>query len=512
MLNMNSFNIQSKECTGEDAELMHNQIESLKSSNKISSWAEAYLYKVCKQGLTTDLWQETVDDMILASKLGVSSEEDFRVFFYIDNFVEDLVEEIFGVALSESEEDELKSYMFGIRDQVGYHDLLSFRVAILKWLKANDKNVKEALWGSTSRNRGSISYFLKKHNLEYWKVLVDLVRKATAYGIPKEVALKEASEQLEGTEKLNFLSWYNFRFGNDKELYDINKKIKENSRGNLAMTKPATKLAGIHEDKLTYYIPHFKEQFGPTNKEEEKTTSLPAYDEQKAKDFNSARSKMISRTFAIDKLLEKYVNILKEEQIEEIEDALNNLRKKVRKLKMANTVSDCFHKTANILEKHDFARGSEMLRLIAEDRSLQKTAITEAHSSDLESMLKKLYGISDALKRRDLVRMLAEIDLQLYNLNIAGFFPELTDAQSKLIDAYAYASNKIQDVIPKLRSGVSQGGGISITMSEDDEDVVTPDSLKPEFQDKSKLKPKINEELSDEVSELARAIEKPIVE
>lgn len=495
----------SRECTGEDAELMVAEIDNLKSSNQINNWAESYLLRVCKQGLTTDLWSETVDDMILASELGVSSEEDFRAFFYIDHFVEDLIEELIGVQLTESEQDSLKTYMFSIRNEVGYTDLLSFRVAILKWMKNNGKTVKQALWGSTSRNRGVSTYYLKKYNIERWKTLVELVRKSIAYGIPKKVALREAADQLEGIEKYDFLSWYNFKFGNERVLYNLNKKIKEKSKGNLSMTKPTTKLAGIYEDQMAYYIPKFNDHI----KQYEDTTStpevsLPSYNEQKVQDFNTARSKMVSRTFAIDKLLEKYVDILKEEQVEEIEDALNQLRKKVRKLKMASIVNDSFHKTANILEKNNFDRGAEVLRLIANNDVIEKTAITKAHSKDLEDMLQKLYDISDSLKRRDLVRLLAEIDLRLYELNIAGFFPELTDAQSKLIDAYAYASNKVQDVIPKLRSGITQGGGVSFDLSEEDlleTETLPVDQVKPEGQD-----------LADEVSKLVHEIEKPVSE
>jgi len=490
------------------------EIEKLYDASLINEWSKNYLTKVCAEGMTDALWDEAVKDMKLASAIGVLNDEDFRAFFYIDYFIEDLVEEIFGTRLTEKEEDALKSYMFSIRDDVGYTDLISFRVAILKWLQSKNKKTKEAGWGQGTRNNGDAPYFMKRHNMEHWKTLVELVRKATVYGIPKDVALQQAASELEGIEKFDFLSWYKFSFGRDKALYDINKEIREKSRGSLAVTKNANKFAGIFEDAETYYIPKFRDAQDSPKKEDAPQRALPAHDEQKAEDFNAARSKMISRTFAIDKLLEKYEDTLSEKQLEEIEDALNDLRKKVRKLKMSSMVTDVFYKTANILTKNNFADGAGVLKSIVDNKPLLKNAITEAKSEDLEVLLEDLYKISDTLKRRDLVRQLAEVDLELYSLNIAGFFPELTDAQAKLIEAYAYASNKVQDVIPKLRSGITQGGGINFNLEEEGDDlppVAIPKKM-PAPVEKREKKRVPTDEFAKELAELSKAIDSPLKE
>lgn len=458
------------------------QANDLKESGELSEWAYNHLMNNCCDGVTDELWAEAVSDMKVVSKLGINSSEDYRKFFYIDNFIEDLAEEILGKNLSEKEEEDAKVFMFGLKETIQYNNLLDFRVALLKWVQS--KTVKSAAWHTRTRNNSGFGFMLHKYDLSRWSKMAVAVNNAVVHGVPKSLALEEITSELPNDEKYNFLSWYSFTQGQNKNLYDINTKIKNMDKG-AKLSK--IKTAGIYEDSNSYFIPKFKNTDHRQDKNEDRQPSVQSFDEQKAEDFNTVRSKMVSRTFAIDKLLEKYKDVLNEKQIDEIEDALNSLRKKVRKLKMASTVNDCFAKTAGILKKNKFDSGAQILEEI-----ITKKAITEAKSADLEDLLAKLYKISDELKRRDMVRGLAEIDLALYKLNIAGFFPELTDAQSKLIDAYGYASNKVQDVIPRLRSGITQGGGVSITLdneeSEEDE----------------------NNERAEQISELAKAIERPV--
>ena len=50
-----------------------------------------------------------------------------------------------------------------------------------------------------------------------------------------------------------------------------------------------------------------------------------------------------------------------------------------------------------------------------------------------------------------MIRELATIDILLNELGLASYFTELTDAQSHLIEAFGYASNKVESAISKLR-------------------------------------------------------------
>ena len=75
----------------------------------------------------------------------------------------------------------------------------------------------------------------------------------------------------------------------------------------------------------------------------------------------------------------------------------------------------------------------------------------------VSTIVDRLEGISKVLKSRDIIRELAAIDILLNELGMASLFPELTDSQSKLIESFGYASNKIESAVAKLRgSGVSR--------------------------------------------------------
>lgn len=431
------------------------RLNSLHANNEINDYMYNFILKSSESGYDQQMLDEALDDAITVSKLHISSDEEYRTFFYIDQFTEDLIGEIFGIKLSEEEEEELKIFLFNSSKDIVLNDLLSYRVLVLKWLKGKGKLSKDA--NRFTRLRNEAPLYLDKYNLERWGELVKSINKAILAGLSTNVAIKYASDSiLDHIEKLNFLAWYNFRFGNLKDLYNVNKKIKQKSA---KMTKKV-KTASIYEDALNYYVP--KEVFKseePGQVYEANTQQNVVHDFLKQTDtetLEDARSKMVARTFAIDKLLEKYRQVLNEQQVDDIENALNTLRKQIRKLKSAQTITDFMIKTANILEKSGFEDGSITLKKIASnDQKLVKNALVQPDSADsLSDLLDELTLISTFLKQREIVRHLAQADLALYNLNIASLFPELTEAQSKLIDAFSYASNKIDDIIPKIRGAV----------------------------------------------------------
>lgn len=440
--------------------------QDLFKNNKINQFALEYLVEISDDGLDDSLFQEAVDDMLIATSLGVTSKEDFRVFFYIDHFCEDLVDEIFGVSLNESEEDDLKRFMFGLKDKVDFSNLLSYRVAILKWLQDKGKLEKEAFFGQHTRQNATPIKYLNKYNLENWAILVNLINKMLSLGIDRKRALIEASNKIEDNqERLNFLSWYNFKFGKDKIKYDVSSS-QESDMSN-------RKFAGIYEDAAQYYIP--KEHFGSGVSNTSPESLITPVEElnskkEKEQDLEAARAKMLSRTFAIDKLLQKHHKTLGIEQVDKIEDALNSLRKQIRKLTLASMFTDCMIRTASIVESNGFQEGGDVLRKIAVDGLVPGQSTGE---DSLNKLLEQLGNVSTFLKQREIVRELAEADLLLYELNLASLFPELTEASSKLIDAFSYAGNKVDDIIPKIRGAADNlsSGNVRQEPEEEEEEV-----------------------------------------
>lgn len=449
-------------------------LEKLDKRDHINTYMLDYVRRVCANGMDTEMCHEAINDAILASEYGVENDEDFKIFFYIEHFVDLEAEEITGPLMSFDKMD-LKKFLFSKRHDVDYSNLTSYRAMVLLWMKS--KKMSKAAYADF----GGKPFVYRRYDLDGWKRLAHEVNKLVALGQDRDDALITMAKNLDLQEREDFKAWYGFNFGNNRRLYNINDKIRDSSkRGAQVSDTKLLKVASIFEEGNSYWavdLPKPK----PIIVDDQKNESVVdrTIKDQKASDMNAVKTKMINRTFAIDKLLEKYRTIFTEEQMDQIEDALNVLRKKIRKLKTASIINDTMIKTASILKGHKFDEGASVLISLAappaEDAmaapvepDATKTdgegpprkpspqtgerSIDELRKEDLTPILDKLYDVSVRLKRRNIVREIAEIDLNLYNLNISSFFPELTDAQAKLIEAFGYASNKIEDVIPKLRS------------------------------------------------------------
>lgn len=399
------------------------------------------------------MWNEAMLDAREASEFGVNTDEEYQLFNYVDMFVEDVASDVFGDKLSYDEEKSLKKFLFQSRTEFDFNELSSFWTATVKWLKEKSKN-KYAY-----PNVGENGYrYVKRDNTYRWAELANEVRKAILKGKQEIEALAISASRLPEDERLEFKAWYRFKFSQLKNLYDVNKKIKEQSEGNMKILRRAnSKFGYITESENRYYLPDFRS----VNPVEEETMSVEDFMARKQKEeaFQEARSKLVSRTFAIDKLLERYFDVLSPEDIAALEDYLNALRKKIRQLKCADTVQDVMIKAANMFERKGFKHGKDELDLLLADYfnvPIVKKAVA-VDTSALSEIITKLQELSNELKGRDIVREIARLDFKLHDMNISALFPELSDAQGKLIDATAYASNKLDSVIPKMRSVMTRG-------------------------------------------------------
>ena len=431
------------------------------SCGLINEYAAGKLLAMVKDGLTEDLWQGAIDHYREASDAGVSNDKDFAMFFYIDLFADDLLYDILGTKLSDDERSEFKRFLFQNRKRLNLTSIESFKNAAREWADGADSLDKRAY-----PNTGNIVAAESAYDLNKWAHLFVQIQNMIRTGLGADVAMTRMASSLSIPEKYKFLIWANYNMKSEFKKYDVNHEIR--ARENL-LRREAPMRNKIASDGQYYYVPKFI-----TRPEQPLDTPvMPAhdqdsgYDDQYAIDFEAARNKLMSRVFAIDKLLEKYRKVIKPEQVEAVEEALSELRKRVRKLRLASSVKDSLIKTANILNKLEFSDGAQELLAIAADEDLAQPAGTtrvverefksvppEQREGALDDAVKRLTDISSVLKNRDLIRSLAEIDLMLHKLRMSSFFPEIQEAQSKLIDAFGYASNKVEDLLPKLRGGL----------------------------------------------------------
>lgn len=116
----------------------------------------------------------------------------------------------------------------------------------------------------------------------------------------------------------------------------------------------------------------------------------------------------------------------------------------------------------------------------------------------LETASKKLEEIAGRLADRRVVRLLAEFDIMLDQLGVAPMFPELAEAQSKLIDAYSYAITRVTKMLGMLSSGknIAEISGAKEQEIQKSIDKEVSKTFNPEKETEPKGTPAINEEFA----------------
>lgn len=89
----------------------------------------------------------------------------------------------------------------------------------------------------------------------------------------------------------------------------------------------------------------------------------------------------------------------------------------------------------------------------------------------LDDAASKLDEVAGMLSDRRIIRLLAEFDIMLDKIGIAAMFPELAEAQSKLIDGYSYALTRVTKMMGQLANAKmlleAKDGGESLTAGQE---------------------------------------------
>jgi predicted DNA-binding protein len=268
-------------------------------------------------------------------------------------------------------------------------------------------------------------------------------------GLLEPDAIRRTISHLPVSDRLDFLTWYGLKYKSGKNISYL--AAEEDT-----LIKLIKKAAG--EDDTSGYVYEFQRRQQQQPAESPRTESFARdhnADPMTAEEFKKMRDKMVGRTFAIDKLLEKYRHLLKEEQFDAVEDSLNALRKNIRKLKVA-TLKDAIEKTAFLAEQNDWFEGADLIRRIADtDEQFVKVANLISRPEEMGKVLQSLEEISGFLRQRAIIRELSARDIDIFNLGF-GHMPEIGDAAAKLMEAFNGAANKIDDLVGKLRAELQQ--------------------------------------------------------
>lgn len=320
---------------------------------------------------------------------------------------------------------------------------------------------------------------VKSQDLNDWIKRISGIYNKTSRGFNRENVIDEFTQDMSSYEKSNFKQWLKHYEDGDYYKYNVGKNM--NKQANISDPNYLETLNNLFNTKE---IHKQREQDAKDKRNEarQKRTAL--------------KGKMLSRLRSLDKLLDQYFSELdlsaddnldpnkakqKADSVKQLNDQLTQLKSNLQQLstvassvdkmyKIGNMAKGIgFNKFANIIIKeavelerssreldHDSAEPSKNLAGMKESFNGRGNIENIKDSANPLVILDKLEILSHFLGERSLIRELAEVDIMLHELGMAAYFPELAEAQSKLIDSFTYASRKIEESISKIRGGLEQ--------------------------------------------------------
>lgn len=430
-------------------------IREAKKKGLINPYMSSKLSDAAADGLTDSLYEELVQDAIDASGAGVSNDREYAIYFFTLRLADDILDDTFGLKVEPSEKKDLCYYILSHKDDDSYKldNLTDYRLLTHKWLC--DRLSKKAYPNTHGKSdRGPV------YQLDKWiETLKNIYAALHLKKISRQDAIDYFTTDWDSDEKHKFIIWMKYYEGGNTEKYNVKTaQFKHAFDSDLPIPESWVSREDRANDHMQ--MSTYKQKREQTKREKEL---------EKAKQF---KVKMRSRLRSFKRLLEKYHDILPKQDLDSIYDETYRLEKSVSKLDVYASIQDCVIRSANRLNKFGFAEGADYLKKCAEEPVVGEEVIeslpeAETKHPDLlpqsvpmfnvQTVIGRLEGISKNLKSRDMIRELASIDILLNEMGMASYFPELTDAQSKLIEAYGYASNKVEGIVAKLRgSGASK--------------------------------------------------------
>lgn len=435
---------------------------------------------VSSDGMTEDLWNLAKDDEILLKDLGIKTDRERNLLFYLENFIDDLLTEF---KRNDVDKIEVIKKSFEILKNMQDINLTDIRTAVYMAL-GNKKVAYPNIIGITKQDSKP------KRDVDKWiKTLSDINASDN-----KSEALSRLTEDWDSMEKHDFAAWARYYEHNDHKKY----------------------AAEIQPDME---VPEF-----------------PINTPKKVKTPDYLKRALISRLDSASRLLREFANVWPPVIWNRLAETLADLQREIVPLKTTATIIDCVVKTANIWNRYGFSEGHDFLIKLAEEPDDVTTQIEKALTgkqfeskqapadmptdmspeatqpdvalpeaaeqptaplqdpaappagveeplpqpeppppvaepqieepkADLDNPfvgknVSDVVGILEPLlqelNERHFVRTLAKADMMLDGLNIASHFPELSEAQAKALELNLYVGTRIEKIINKLKGGLKE--------------------------------------------------------
>ena len=339
----------------------------------------------------------------------------------------------------------------------------------------------------------SENYFFKNpffgYNLQTWASCVHKIYESFHQeGISYTDAVEKYSSNIfkDKEEKNNFLNWLKY--------YNHGEHLKYNVK-TASYQFPVSATGDAYTSTSSYigadYALDYESQKNDAREQGERKLNYKNW----KKKFNSALRR-------VDKILKESEDYVDSDKYEEISQVLNRLDVQVGKIRLQSTASDISYRAAGQLKKLGFDDGASVLYKYSQEaapplvpaeveppvapqeaagpsasdiaRKQQERENTEKGREllgeispvpgprkneyediirddiDVDDASKKLEQIAGTLSDRRVIRYLAEFDIMLDKIGIASMFPELAEAQSKLIESYSYALTRVTKMLGML--------------------------------------------------------------
>lgn len=461
--------------------------------------------------MSSDLWQLAYDDINLMDSLGISNDKERNLYFYIDHFVDDILEDM---EIKDYDRNKVVESSFEKLREKEKVDLLDIRKAIFECVdrKLSNKTAYPNIIGVNETNTKQV------RDVDKWVDALYKIYENMYRGESRDLASKQVMEGWDPMSKLDFNNWSKFYEEKNHEKYSV---------------KTAATI-----DEIPIYqnddVEYSQDLVDPVVPMEQTYVETPVQKVKKVKTKEDLRSSLISRLDSASKLLREFVNVWPREVWENLSQALSDLKREVVLLKSEATIEDCIIRTANVWERSGFSEGAGLLRKIAvdptdtsseiekalsgKDESKEEAPMIDAPQEDIanippagagedmpppepppaaeeetalpplpppstdneqalpeltmapetetspnpyegrtiQDVLNVLDPLAQQLSERKIVRELAKADMILDALNIASHFPELSEAMARMIESTIYVHTRLEKVITKLKGGLRE--------------------------------------------------------
>lgn len=446
-----------------------------------------------------DTYVELMEHM---TNVNIKSVQDCDEYFCIKQNAAAEFEALTNSKIANQYINKLCKYAYLHKNNYNFNVLHNYSKLVLDFINENKMLIKNAHpnnVGIESDNVASVPYDVDK----WIEVMRYIYNTANTNNLTLDSVTNTVIRKWDEQEKINFKRWMKYYGEGNYSKYNV----KTAQFFQLSRQQNA--------DKTMEHKPA-KDMFD--------TSAFPTPDpiEEKKKKLYEARKKIRGRLKSIFELLDQYCDVLPREDSEVMRKSIYDLTERVWNLELKASFVDSIMRTSNCFYKYGFVEGAVQLKKIAQEvaenklpevpaekslikqepaqKMVEAPATVHDDKSDIHvptlsighepieipdfsaathrDALQKLEEINKVISERNVVRALAAVDIILGQLGIASYFPQLSEAQSKMMDAFNYAGTRVAETIGQMRGGLS-GSDVNKPKPHEDSVDVSEDLQKP---------------------------------